>query len=115
MRMIRILVLYFLVVCIVIYRISLIIKNRPGSMNCIILLLRLKEKYMDDDNSRNLGLTVEDLFRSVPTSTSPRHMLLSLQQLLQLLSREVMCLLCNLNRRRRFERYLGPLVGFGGI
>jgi hypothetical protein len=44
-------VLDFLVVCIVIYRISLIIKNAPGSANCIILLLRLKEKYMDDDNT----------------------------------------------------------------
>jgi len=37
----RILVLDFLVVCIVIYMISLIIKNGPGSASCIILLLKL--------------------------------------------------------------------------
>jgi hypothetical protein len=53
-------VLDFLVVCIMIYRISLIIKNGPGSVNCIILLLRLKEKYRDDDNSRISGPTLED-------------------------------------------------------
>jgi hypothetical protein len=52
MRMIRILVLDFLVVCIVIYRKSLIIKNGPGSANYIILLSKLKKKYSNDDNNR---------------------------------------------------------------
>jgi hypothetical protein len=70
-------VLDFFVVCIMIYRISLIIKNGSGSANCIILPLRLKEKYSDDDNSRISGPTLEDPLSNVPTSTSLRHLLLS--------------------------------------
>jgi hypothetical protein len=81
MRMIRIFVLDFLVVSIVIYRIFLIVKIGPSLANYIILLLKLKGMYMDDDNNNRLpDPTLEDLFHSVSTSTSPRLMLPSHQR-----------------------------------
>ena len=62
MRMIRILVLDFLVVYNVIYMIFLITKNGPGSANYIILLLRLNEKYRDANNNSLSDPTLGDLF-----------------------------------------------------
>jgi hypothetical protein len=57
-----------------------VFKDEPGSANCIILSLRLKEKYRNDDNSRISGPTLEDPFSSILTSTSLRHLLLSHQR-----------------------------------